>query len=41
MQHSNFATPEELVQYVADNAVLQADIVTITFKDGRWYLFHF
>jgi len=37
----NFATAEILTTYVNDNAVAQADIVSIVAVESRWYLFHF
>ena len=37
----SFATPDELATYVDDNSIPNTDIANITFKDGRWWLFHY
>ena len=37
----DFASHSELAQYVVSNTIAQAAIVNITFKQGRWFLFHF
>ena len=34
-----FATAAELVKYVNDNTIAQANIANITTRDGGWYLF--
>lgn len=41
MTSASFATADELVQYVNDGAIPQADIVSIEVRDGRWYIFHY
>lgn len=41
MTAANFRTADELVQYVNDGSILQADIVSIEVRDGRWYIFHY
>jgi len=41
MTVANFATADELAQYVVTNTIAQASIHTILVKDGRWYIFHF
>jgi hypothetical protein len=37
----DFGTAAELAKYVNDNAIPQADVAAISFKQGRWFLFHF
>lgn len=37
----NFATADELVRYVNDGAIPQADVVSVEVYEGRWYLFHY
>ena len=37
----SFATADELVSYVNDTPVAQADIVAILTVETRWYLFHY
>ena len=37
----DFTSHTELAAYVDDNAIIAANIVNITVKDGRWYLFHY
>jgi hypothetical protein len=41
MTAANFASAYELVEYVNDNTIVKADIVTIIVVDQRWYLFHY
>lgn len=37
---ANFRTADELVNFVNDNAVAQANITAIREKDGGWWLFY-
>ena len=37
----NFATADDLTDYVNTEPVAQADIVAIVIVESRWYLFHF
>lgn len=39
MNTASFATADELAQYVTDQSIPQANIVSIHDKDGRWWLF--
>lgn len=38
---NNFATADDLTQYVNDNSIPQASIVTVLTVEARWYLFHY
>lgn len=39
MNVNSFDTPQALAEYVTDQAIVQANIVQIVQRSGRWYLF--